>query len=109
MLILVKSKATEQELKQASEDITDYIKVVVDLKKGILTAGGEMHVDGEKLLLKEGSNQENLWGGGLDLETKGIDFDSMINIRPDQGNPSRSVLLPGIREKMEKIIRNLLI
>lgn len=109
MMILVKSKATEENIKQASEDIEGYIKVVVDINKGILTAGGAMHVDGEKLLLTEGSNQEDLWGGGLDLETKGIDFDSMINIRPYQGNPSRSVLLPEIRDKMEKIIRELLI
>lgn len=109
MLILVKSKATEENIKQASEDIEGYIKVVVDIKKGILTAGGAMHADGEKLLLNEGSNQEDLWGGGLDLETKGIDFDSMINIRPVQGNPARSVLSPEIRDKMEKIIRELLI
>lgn len=65
-------------------------------------------MEGEELLLKEGSKQENLWGGGLDLETGEIDFDSMINLRPSQNNPSREVLSQDIRRIMENIIRKLL-
>ncbi|MBI3109636.1 hypothetical protein HYZ06_01205 [Candidatus Daviesbacteria bacterium] len=85
-----------------------YIKVVVDVELKILAAGGLRHVEGEELLLKTGSMQENLWGGGLDLATGEIDFDSMINIRTNQGNPSREVLSQNIRKKMEEIIRRLL-
>ena len=79
-------------------------KVVVDCKRKILSAGGKRHADGEELLLKDGSKQKDLWGGGLDLETGEIDFDPMINIRPRQNNPSREVLSPEIREVMVKII-----
>ena len=67
-----------------------------------------MHSDGEKLLLGQGSRQEDLWGGGLDLETDEIDFDSMINLRPGQGNPSREVLSAEIRKKIEGIVRRIL-
>ena len=67
-----------------------------------------MHVDGEQLLLEDGSKQKDLWGGGLDLETGEIDFDSMINIRPSDNNPSREVLSQEIRKKMENFIRELL-
>ena len=38
------------------------IKVVVDTRREILTGGGEMHADGEAMLLADGSQQEDLWG-----------------------------------------------
>jgi hypothetical protein len=56
----------------------------VDVNRKILSAGGDKHVDGEQMLLKDGSKQEDLWGAGLDLETSEMDFDSMINLRPEQ-------------------------
>ena len=80
MLLIIRNKADESTLKQVAEDFSRYIKVVVDIKRQILSAGGEKHVDGEQLLLKDGSQQKNLWGGGLDLETGEVDFDSMINL-----------------------------
>lgn len=109
MLVLVASKIGEEDLKKAAEDLDGYVKVVIDIEKEILTAGGTRHVEGEQLLLENGSRQENLWGGGIDLETKEIDFDSMINIRPNQDNPSREVLFKETRTKMEEIIRKLLL
>lgn len=108
MLLIINSKADEETLRKVAEDLEGYIKVVVDVEKKILTAGGLRHFEGEELFLKEGSKQENLWGGGLDLETGEVDFDSMINVRPNQGNTSREVLSEDIRKQMEEIIRNLL-
>ena len=108
MLLIVTSKISEEDLKRAAEDLEGYIKVVVDIEKEILTAGGLRHVEGEEMLLQNGSGQDNVWGGGLDLETGEIDFDSMINIRPHQDNPSREVLSKELRKKMEDIIRKLL-
>lgn len=108
MLILVKEKISKEDLEKAAEDLDGYVKFVVDLEKGILTAGGLRHVDGEQMLLKEGSNQQNLWGGGLDLETGEMDFDSMINIRPNQGNSSREVLSQQLRSQIATIVNNLL-
>ena len=109
MIIVFKEKATSDEISRVAEDLDGYIKFVVDVEGEILTAGGTRHVDGEQILLKEGSRQADLWGGGLDLETGGIDFDSMINIRPTQNNPSREVLDEGIRKKVEGIVRKILI
>lgn len=108
MLILIKEKADEDTLQKVAEDLDGYVKVVVDVEREIITAGSLRHSEGEKLLLENGSKQENLWGGSLDLQTSEIDFDSMINIRPNQGNSSREVLSKGIRQKMENIIRKLL-
>lgn len=108
MLILVKEKISPDNLKKAALDLDGYVKFVVDVERGILAAGGLRHVEGEEMLLKEGSRQENLWGGGLDLETGELDFDSMINIRPKHGNPSREVLDKNIRDNITTIIKNLL-
>jgi hypothetical protein len=107
MLIIVRSKVDPETLKKIAEDLKGYIKVVVDVRRKILSAGGEKHVDGEQLLLKDGSHQEDLWGAGLDLETGEMDFDSLINLRPAQ-NRSREILDEKIRKDAAEIIQSLL-
>lgn len=109
VLLLIVSKISGETIKKAAEDLNGYIKFVVDTEKEILTAGGQRHYEGEQLLLKDGSKQSNLWGGGLDLKTGEIDFDSIINLRPNENNPSREVLDQSIRKKVERIVRKLLI
>jgi hypothetical protein len=55
-----------------------------------------MHADGAAYLMEQGSNQEDLWGINLHPADYGtadfIEFNSMINIRPRQGNASKDVL-----------------
>ena len=67
-----------------------------------------MHADGEAYLLENGSNQENLWGINLHPDKFGsdefIEFDSMINIRPRQNNPSRDVLDESVRAQIMAIV-----
>jgi len=108
MFLILSKKATEEEIEKVAKDIDGYIKFVVDIKNNILAAGGTLHADAEKKLLTQGSKQEDLWGGGLDLETGEVDFDSMINLRPSQGNSSREVLSSDLRNKIEEIVRRLL-
>ena len=107
MLLIIRSKIDQESRNRVAEDLKGYIKVVVDVQRKILSAGGEKHVDGEHLLLKDSSKQEDLWGAGLDLETNEMDFDSMINLRPAQ-NTSREILNQKIREQLELITRSLL-
>ncbi len=83
------------------------VKAVVDIKKEIIAVDAEMHADLEQFLLGSGSVQDDLWGINLWLEEDGddfIEFDSMINIRPRQGNRSRDVENPEIREKIKKVV-----
>ena len=107
MLLIIRSKIDSESRKRVAEDLKGYIKVVVDVRRRILSAGGEKHVDGEQLLLKDGSKQEDLWGAGLDFETNAMDFDSMINLRPKQ-NTSREILDANVRQQVELITRSLL-
>lgn len=109
MLLVIKKRATKQEIEKMAKDLDGYVKVVVDVERKILTGGGERHVDGEQRLLQEGSRQQDLWGGGLDLETNEIDYNSIINLRPSQSNPSRDILSSEIRENFDKIVKDLLL
>ena len=109
MLILIKRHATKKEIEEMAKDLDGFIKLVVDIERQILTGGGERHVEGEQRLLQERSKQENLWGGGFDLETNEIDYNSMINLRPSQNNPSRDILSTTIRKDFDKIVKDLLL
>lgn len=87
------------------------VKAVVDVKKSILVIGAGLHSDEEELLLEQGSQQQDLWGINLYPEMSGeefIEFDSMINLRPSQGNDSRSVEDPVIRKRIVEIVTALI-
>ena len=69
----------------AEEQFGDWIKAVVDVSRGIMAVGGDLHADDDAVLLADGSSQRDLWGINLHPEEEGrdwIEFDSMINIRP---------------------------
>ena len=108
MILIIRKKARPAEIEKMAEDYDGYIKVVVDLERKILAGGGEFHADAEKMLINDGSIQENLWGGGWDVESRQIDYNSMINIRQNQNNPSREILDAGIRKKFDEIVKYLL-
>lgn len=108
MIIILEKKATKGQIKKMCYEFGNYIKVVVDIEKGILAGGAAMHYDEEQTLLEYGCKQENLWGGGIDFATDSIDYNSMINIRSNQGNPSRDVLSQEIRDKFEAVVRKLI-
>lgn len=109
MIIILTKKATSEQIKKMCYEFGNYIKFVVDIEKGILAGGAAMHYDEEQALLEYGCKQENLWGGGWDFVTNTIDYNSMINVRPNQENPSRDILLQSIRDKFESIVKELLL
>lgn len=82
------------------------VKAVVDVEKQLLALDAEMHADLEQFLLEQGSEQEDLWGINLyiDDEDELIEFDSMINVRPRQGNRSRSVEDPERQKKITEVV-----
>ena len=98
-------------LKLAQERYGDLVKAVVDIEQEIMMIGGELHADEESFLIDQGSNQKNLWGINLypeKTDDEFIEFDSVINLRPSQGNRSRDVLDPKVREKIKEIIKRLI-
>lgn len=86
---------TIDELKlMASKMYGTLVKAVVDIEQEIMVVDAPLHVDQEQLLLEQGSKQENLWGINLFPDKpidKWVEFDSMINFRPSDGDRSRGV------------------
>lgn len=103
-VVFIKDKVSKKDIEKASEEYGDFIKVDIDIRTKMMTIGGEWHSDGEKVLLENGSQQENIWGGGVDLESGVITYTSMINIRPEN-NPSQSILDVKVREEFERILK----
>ena len=109
---LIKDRITLTELKEvAKQRFGDMVKAVVDIEKEVMAIGGEMHADEETVLLEEGSEQNNLWGINFYVDEQGedfIEFDSMINIRPAQGNRSRDVEDKEIRNKVKEVVNSII-
>ena len=105
---IIPDKISLAEVKaMAAHFFDNMVKGVVDIEREVLALDAELHADLEALLLQDGSIQKNLWGINLYPELTGedfVEFDSMINLRPSQGNKSRSVENPEIRKKIQAII-----
>ena len=88
----------------------DMVKAVVDLERDVMLLDADMHADQEAELLAGGSRQQDLWGINLYPDVSGndwIEFDSMINLRPSFGNTSRGVDDIGIRDRIVRLLDDL--
>ena len=107
-ILLILKKATKEEIGEMQRELEGYIKVAVDISRGILAGGGRLHADCESLLLQEESRQDEVWGADWYPGTKEVKFEAMINIAPRRNNRSMEIQNPEIRTKVEAVIRNLL-
>ena len=62
MIHLLRERATSEQIAQMLEEYEEMIKIVVDIRRRVLSGGGEMHADCESILLENGSEQDDLWG-----------------------------------------------
>lgn len=98
-IVILDKALTQEDVDKAREDYKNYIKITIDIENEIVAIGGEYHADAEKMLLeKYNSNQNDIWGGGYDLENREYRFDAMINIRPKQSNSSPDILNSNIKQ-----------
>jgi hypothetical protein len=107
MQILERPMLPDELKKMASETFGDLVKAVVDVRQGLLAIDGELHSDLEALLLAGGSKPQDLWGINFYPFLEGddfIEFDSMINMRPSQGNLSRGVDDEAIRKRIVEVV-----
>ena len=84
----------------------DMVKYVVDVERRMAAVGGQLHADAEQLLLASGSRQADLWGANY-YPGKGsddcIEFTSLINIRPAQGNRTMLITDPAVQDRVREI------
>ncbi|MGH7619369.1 MAG: DUF5674 family protein [Gemmatimonadaceae bacterium] len=89
----------------------DMVKASVDIGRAVIAIGGELHSDEEALLLDDGANQSDVWGINIYPAEPGddwIEFNSMINVRPAQGNRSRGVDYPVVRSEIRRVVESLI-
>lgn len=107
MLILGEKLHLDELKRMAADTFGDMVKAVVDARQELVAIDAELHADLEALLLERGSLPQDLWGVNLYpfLETSDfLEFDSMINMRPAQGNMSRAVEHEATRKRIAEIV-----
>ncbi len=87
------------------------VKFVADIRRQVMAVGGELHADGERLLLEHGSAQDDLWGanyypgrGAADC----VQFTALMNVRPARGNRSMEIEDPAVREAVRQLASHVL-
>ena len=108
---IVSAPITCDELRTiAEQQFGDFVKAVVDVQRGVMAIGAELHADEEALLIQQGARQADLWGINLypdRARDELIEFDSMINVRPSQGNRSRGVDDAAVQRMIRDIVGRL--
>jgi len=111
---IVKNKIQVAELWEMSKKmLPELVKATVDIEKEIMAVDAPMHSDLFEFLMKEeNSEPKNLWGINIYpdiINDERIEFDSMMNIRPNLGNRSRYVESEEMRNKIISIVKKLVI
>jgi hypothetical protein len=104
MVLILTARATPEQVAEMLQVFGTYIKLAVDVERQVVAGGGELHYDCEQALLDDGSRQADVWGADWDPVGE-VRFESLINIRPRQGNPDLELQSPELRERVEHIVR----
>ncbi len=107
IVLVSASRLARDELRRLAElYFEDMVKYVVDVARGVIAVGGEMHADAEQVLLDDGSTQADLWGAtyypGRGRELC-VEYTALINIRPAQGNRSMEIQDPAVRQRVREL------
>ncbi len=108
MIHIVREHVTPQQMRDMLQDLGTYIKLAVDIEREVLAGGGTLHADCEAVLLEDGSQQADIWGADWNPASQQVTYESLINIRPRQNNLSMEILDPEIRERVTRIVYQLL-
>lgn len=107
-IVVARERMAPEELSRLlSLYFRDMVKFVVDVQTGTIAIGGELHADAEQVLIEQGSQRRDLWGGNY-YPHRGrdacIEYTSMINIRPSQGNRSMLVEDPDVIGRVRAVV-----
>jgi Protein of unknown function (DUF5674) len=104
MIAILTERATPDQVAEMLKPFGTYIKLAVDVERAVVAGGGDLHYDCEQALLEQGSRQVDVWGADWDPVGE-VRFESLINIRPRQGNPGIELQSPELRARIEQIVR----
>lgn len=108
-ILIVRDLIRAVELEElAQAHYIDLIKGVADIERGVIALGGEWHMDGNTVLIADGSDQQNVWGFNIYPAKRGdeaIEYTSLINIRPRQGNTSIELADESLRAEIRALVK----
>ena len=108
MILLLRERATPEQLELMLQQHKFYIRTAVDIERRVLVGGGGLHADCEEKLLDDGSRQQDIWAASFMPISGKIIYESMVNLRPRQ-NRSMELLDPKIRERVAQLINEFLV
>lgn len=105
---IIRDQIREDDLREVAKEFYGHmIKGVVDLEREIVAFGGEFHADANTILIEDGSIQPDVWGFNwyFDVpEEERIEYTSLINIRPHQGNRKMEITDETLRDKVRTVV-----
>lgn len=106
ILIVRDTLSAEQLDRLVKQWYTTMVKGVADVERGVIALGGEWHMDANAVLLADGSQQEYVWGFNIYPDAQGdiLVFESLINIRPTQGNMGMVLEDESLRKKIRMTV-----
>ena len=108
MIHTIRDRATADQMSEMLEQLESYVKLAVDVRRSVLAGGAALHADCEAALLDDGSAQADIWGADWIPSTQEVTYESLINLRPGQGNLALEVQDPGLREQIATVVERLL-
>lgn len=108
MIHVLRDRCTPAQLAEMLEALELYVKLTVDIQRGILAGGGVLHADCEEVLLAQGSRQEDIWGADRVPSSQEVRYEALINLRPHQKNTEMTIRDPSVRAQVEEILRRLM-
>ncbi|MBI5815304.1 MAG: hypothetical protein HZB29_06795 [Nitrospinae bacterium] len=108
-LQILSKRATAQQLKRLASGFNgEEIKAVVDVKRGAIAAGCEWHSEARDVLLKSGSDSEDLWGARVNIKNGAIIYKSQIN-EGRVGSDGNELVDQEIRSEVETVLKQYLV
>jgi len=108
LIHIIRDRSTADQMSEMLEQLESYVKLAVDIRRSVLTGGGALHADCEAVLLDDGSAQADIWGADWIPSTQEVTYESLINLRPGQGNLALEVQAPELREQIATVVQRLL-
>ncbi len=106
-IVIVRERIAPEELGRLVRlHFQDMAKLVVDVERGVVGVGGELHADAEQVLLEDGSRPYDLWGANY-YPGRGpercLEYTALINVRPSQGNRTMTIQDRAVRERIRAL------
>ena len=108
MVNLIQERATKEQLEEMLENLSSYIKVAVDIERGVLAGGGEHHADCEAVLLENGSKSVDIWRADWYPLKQDVGYEFLTNITPRQNHRSMESQDRSIIKQVAEIVEQLL-